>query len=418
MENFDRLSVLLQKSSTTKAHVISFQEFLAQFDTNNPAQISELQLRYNSVFANFSNLDDLYDEIQLIDTETDHSNEKKYIQDLYFQTLAQCQKYFTPSVSQFNINSQTNCQETVSNPGIGNESVASVNRRRLKLPQAVLPTFSGKVEEWLSFRDTFDTMINKRDDISKVEKLQYLKSALKDEALRKIQVFAITEENFERAWNLLRKSYEDKRTLISRHLSLLLQLPVQEKESYQGLIILADESQQHLQSLASLGVNVTQEMVVAIIEEKLHKSTLEKWDETIKNGEFPNLDDLTDFLYRTAARISKRKNDSNVKNSTDKDFPSFKKRKVDFKRHALVSAVYNKCPLCSESHYLFKCGKFLTLTVEERIKIVKEASLCFNCLRDHRAKNCKFGACKKCGKRHNTLLHFSKVQDSSKSNES
>ena len=159
----------------------------------------------------------------------------------------------------------------------------SVNRRRLKLPQAVLAIFSGKVEEWLSFRDTFDSMINKRDDISKVEKLQYLKYALKDEALRKLQVFAITDENFGRTWNLLRKSYGDKRTLISRHLSLLLQLPVQEKESYPGLIVLADESQQHLQSLASLGVNVTHEMVVAIVEDKLHKSTPEKWDETIKN---------------------------------------------------------------------------------------------------------------------------------------
>ena len=78
MENLDRLSVLLQKGSTTKAHVISFREFLAKIDTNNPAQISELQLRYNSVLTNFSNLDDLYDGIQLIDTETDHSNEKKF----------------------------------------------------------------------------------------------------------------------------------------------------------------------------------------------------------------------------------------------------------------------------------------------------------------------------------------------------
>ena len=159
-----------------------------------------------------------------------------------------------------------------SNAGNGNESVASSNQRRLKLPQAELPTFGGKVEEWPSFRDTFDMMVNKRDDITNVERLQYLKSALKDEALRKIQVFAITEENFQHAWDLVQKSYEDKRTLISRHLSLLLRLPIQESESYKGLMTLANKSQQHLQSLASLGVNVGQEMVVAIIEEKLHKA--------------------------------------------------------------------------------------------------------------------------------------------------
>ena len=37
-----------------------------------------------------------------------------------------------------------------------------------------------------------------------------------------------------------------------------------------------DESQEHLQSLASLCVNIGQEMVVAIIEVKLPKDTLEK----------------------------------------------------------------------------------------------------------------------------------------------
>ncbi|XP_033222821.1 uncharacterized protein LOC117176677 [Belonocnema kinseyi] len=305
----------------------------------------------------------------------------------------------------------------ISNPGIANGSVASDSRRNLKLPQAELPSFSGKVEDWLSFRDSFTTMIINRDDVSNVEKLQYLKSALKDQALRKIQVLAITNENFDRAWNLLRKSYEDKRTLISRHLSLLLRLPVQETESYQGLIALADESQQHLQSLASLGVNVSHEMIVAILEEKLHKSSLEKWDETIKIGEFPKLEDLTDFLYRTAARISKRKNDNTAKDATDKDSPPSKKRKDDGKRQVFVTATSNKCPLCTEPHYLFKCSKFLALTVEERIKVVKDAHLCFNCLRNHKARDCKFGTCKKCGKRHNTLLHFTKAQDSKKSSE-
>ena len=70
--------------------------------------------------------------------------------------------------------------------------VASSNRR-LKLLQTELLTFGDKVEEWLSFGDTFDTVIDKRDGITNVN------SALKDEALRKIQVFAITKENLQRA---------------------------------------------------------------------------------------------------------------------------------------------------------------------------------------------------------------------------
>ena len=99
-------------------------------------------------------------------------------------------------------------------------------------------------------------------------------------------------------------------------------------------------------------MNVGQEIVVAIIEEKVHKDTLEKWKEIIKKREFPNLEDLTDFLYRTRARISKRKNDSNSKHSADKDSSPFKKRKFEFKRQSLMIVASDKCILCSEAHHL------------------------------------------------------------------
>ncbi|XP_043461993.1 uncharacterized protein LOC122498365 [Leptopilina heterotoma] len=254
MEDFDRISVLSQKIITIKEHLTAFEEFLAQFNSHDPAQIAELQLRYNSVFSYFSNIDELYNEIQLIDSETDHTLDKKTLQNSFFKLLASAQNHVTIITQREQTNNLHN-HELNSNSENERLSNVSSHYRKLKLPQATLPTFSGKVEEWLSFKDTFITMIHRRDDITNVEKLQYLKSVLKDEALRKIQVFAITDENYDRAWKLLQKSYEDKRTLISCHLNLLLRLPSQEKEFYQGLIALADKSQQHLQSLASLGVH-------------------------------------------------------------------------------------------------------------------------------------------------------------------
>lgn len=78
-------------------------------------------------------------------------------------------------------------------------------------------------------------MIHNQDDLSKVEKLQYLKSVLKEKELSKIQVFSIADENYGRAWTLFQSAYEDKRVLISHDLSLLQRLPIQESESYTGL---------------------------------------------------------------------------------------------------------------------------------------------------------------------------------------
>lgn len=44
--------------------------------------------------------------------------------------------------------------------------------------------------------------------------------------------------------------------------------------------------------------------------------------------------------------------------------------------------------------------------LQERIEIVKNLKLCFNCLRTNRiVENCKAAACKTCNKKHHTLLH-------------
>lgn len=65
------------------------------------------------------------------------------------------------------------------------------------------------------------------------------------------------------------------------------------------------------------------------------------------------------------------------------------------------------CPSCKGNHHLYQCNAFLKLPVEERINKVSALKLCFNCLRTtaHRANACEWGSCKKCGKRHCTLLH-------------
>ena len=46
-------------------------------------------------------------------------------------------------------------------------------------------------------------MIGSQTDLSDVDKLQYLKSALTGEAAGKIQIFTIDELNYSKAWELL-----------------------------------------------------------------------------------------------------------------------------------------------------------------------------------------------------------------------
>jgi len=78
--------------------------------------------------------------------------------------------------------------------------------------------------------------------LSNVDK-QYLKSALVGNAANKLKIFEIDGLNYTKAWELLEHSYEVRRILIARHLSMILTLPAIEKESTIGLSKLADDAQ-------------------------------------------------------------------------------------------------------------------------------------------------------------------------------
>ena len=68
-----------------------------------------------------------------------------------------------------------------------------------------------------------------------------------------------------------------------------------------------------------------------------------------------------------------------------------------------------QCPLCSDSHYLACCERFRKMSLEDRIKFVKEKRLCNNCLtKGHFVNACtKDSFCKieECDGKHSTFLH-------------
>lgn len=75
----------------------------------------------------------------------------------------------------------------------------------------------------------------------------------------------------------------------------------------------------------------------------------------------------------------------------------------------------DKCRFCSiGSHALYRCIRFIQLSEADKLKHVQMKILYFNCLKgDHSFKNCASPSCKKCGKKHNTLLHLESSTKSS-----
>lgn len=72
--------------------------------------------------------------------------------------------------------------------------------------------------------------------------------------------------------------------------------------------------------------------------------------------------------------------------------------------HAAVTNV--KCLNCKGDHQIYQCKNFKELSVAERLSKVRNLKLCLNCFKGkHFAKDCSAGGCKKCTRKHNTLLH-------------
>lgn len=391
----DRIKLLVQKRTSLKSQITSLTNLVER----EPYDKTALKLRMTRITELYHAYEEFNDELILLDPNSHHKDEFANVQERFYSLASKVEDIIDFTASTASASTSSNVIQP------GGSGTAVIMKQRVKLPEASLPNFDGRYENWLSFKNTFLAMIDTQADLSDVEKLQYLKSALKGEAANKLKILSIEGANYHKAWKLLTRSYEVKQILISRHLSLLLNSPVLEKETTDGLSKLADDAQQHVASLAALGVNVESEVLVNVLESKLPKNTAEKWEETLDRDEFPKIDDLYEFLYKTAVRVSKRARET--KRDEDKFIPPFKRGRISNK--AFVTDVTKDCTACkNKQHPLFKCIKFKQLTVPKRIEFVRNAMLCYNCLRSHRGKACNYTNCTICQKRHNTLLHLDK----------
>lgn len=141
-----------------------------------------------------------------------------------------------------------------------------------------------------------------------------------------------------------KKVYADERFIISKHLRFLLNLPTQVRETPESLCKLADDTLQNLKSLPALGINVMKDILVQSLEEKLHKRTAEKQEETITSGSFPKLDQIVEFLYATAARLSKLNNESDASPSESKKIGTKSSQQLSqkLKKNFKNSHIYSK----------------------------------------------------------------------------
>ncbi|XP_065077563.1 uncharacterized protein LOC135700834 [Ochlerotatus camptorhynchus] len=281
----------------------------------------------------------------------------------------------------------------------------------VRLPQINLQTFSGDIDDWLSFRDLFTSLIHWRTDLPEVEKLHYLKGCLQGEPKSLIDSLKITKANYQIAWDTLLKRYNNNKLLKKKQVQSLLKLPTLSKESVSELRNFVESFERNIQTLDQIiePADYKNLLLVNLITMRLDPYTRRAWEECSASKEQDSLEELTEFLRKriqVLESLPPRQADSKgVHNQQTAPKPKFPALKASYNS---VQSSGGRCVACEDNHLLYQCSAFQRLSVADRDSLLKSNGLCRNCFRSgHQAKDrqSKF-SCRKCNRRHHTLVCF------------
>ncbi|XP_071581393.1 uncharacterized protein [Temnothorax nylanderi] len=400
------------KRSHIRASATRLKTFIESFNINQGSRhdVIERKQKLADLWAQFDAVQSRIEALENADPATN----KEHLLEQQIQQRATFENPYFSVMSQYDTTLELFGQPEIRTTP-RSESNHTVNSRetRIKLPKILLPVFSGSYEDWYSYQDTFEKLIHQNGDLTEIEKFHYLRSSLKDKAAEIIKSIDTTTDNYCDAWAAVKERFDNKRWVIQKHIRAIFDVPALNKENHTALRELLDTILKHLRALKALNrpTESWDDLIIHIIVSKLDIATNKAWEISILDANVPDLKTLTDFLSKRCQAlesIHSRTHNSATNNSVQKQ-GKYKGTSV-----ANIATSNLSCPLCKKNHQLYHCEEFLKLPVEDRIKNAKKAHLCINCLRSttHQSKLCKSSACRKCCKKHNTLLHISNIDNS------
>ncbi|XP_067214187.1 uncharacterized protein [Linepithema humile] len=276
-----------------------------------------------------------------------------------------------------------------------------------------LPKFSGVYTEWSNFRDLFESLVASNESLSNVQRLHYLKSSLTGQAQLVIKNITITDANYEVAWTALKRRYENLRAIVAFYVNIILDVAPMKSDSVTELRRVHDTINDSFAVLCNMERSTINDFMVTITARKLDLRTRRDWEINLGSTfEPPTFANLSDFLISRIVALDA---------ANDMQDISLNKQSRSGTTKALTSAVTTaKCPSCHESHALYQCTNFKSLSTDKRKTLAKQYQVCFNCLhKGHFPAKCpSHNRCKRCQQKHHTLLHDDAGYNTNKVDES
>lgn len=293
----------------------------------------------------------------------------------------------------------------------------NLNETLPPLPKPPLPEFSGAYLDWEPFRDAFEGMVINRTDISDVQRLMFLKRALKGDAALLVRNIQTTAANFQGAWEAVCRRYSNPRLLVSAHLTSLFNLAPARHDSAAEMRALLDRSTEELRALSQMGrpVQHWDDLIIFLLLSRLDSTSREEWQlhltttdsqkKTVDPAYVPTHPTLAELQSFLESRI--RAKEMTFASSTAGSSPStkFASPRTARVHQATTKSPTKGCKICSKDHPHFQCPVLRQKDPAGRLEEVKKLKLCFNCLGMHNRSECKSSKlCQSCKKGHNSFL--------------
>ena len=247
------------------------------------------------------------------------------------------------------------------------------------LPEVRVPQFDGALENWTYFYDTFSSTVDRNENLTPVQKFQYLRSSITGRAARSIQSLELTEANYPIALNTLKEKFNCPLRICMHHWELMRSYPEIKRETPEAIEDFLETITVNLKALEKLGQPVTSDVVlIELLASKLPSSSMRKWQGTLLNQEVPSYHRLMEFLKTRANGNQLLSKAKETKESTPKH-PRHRQHLPHGRTYATTSRT-PVCPTCDGPHELRHCKVFKAKSAIERLQLVKMASLCTNCL--------------------------------------
>lgn len=397
------LEALKKKRAVLKSKITRTETFASSFQTTD--NVNQLKVRKTYLEQAYQEYDEIQTEIELVDAsaETDRlDTETKYFEALTMMETKIAMMTPSPSTTGSTTTSQANSNSQCSNH---NQTI------KLNLPTLNLKSFTGSYKEWLSFENSFKSIIDdENNQLNDCQRFQYLKSYLSGEAARAIESLTVSAENYKVAWDILTKRFCNKRLIVQDHIIAITKAPHIVRMSHTSLRNLLNTIYSNVAALKQLDIQIDtwHALIVTIITDKLDDKLSKEWQATLTT-DLPTYNQTIEFLEKKC-QLLESLNSLHPKSISDQYQT---KGNAPERRNVISHVTTNKqqCTFCkSNAHTITQCNDFSKLNPDERNTQARNFKLCLNCLRgNHFVNDCqsKF-KCRKCQQKHHTLLHKEK----------